>query len=105
MVDGLLPGDDPADAPDPEKIRKEFERLRNPRKPPSEESHKRWVRIDSLAQKQTALRLRRQLPGMTPEQEADITQQLLAVDSELARLLAAERKEHQGPPATPPEQP
>jgi hypothetical protein len=90
MVGGMLPGDDGFD---PERIERDLERLRRPREQVSDESLKRWILIDSLLREQTNLRLRRQLPGMTAEQEADITKQLVAVGSRLERLLAAEREE------------
>ncbi len=76
---------------DPERIELELERLRNPPTPPSDQSLRRWVRIESLMEQISDLQHSLLLPKAS-EQEQEITSRLQALDTELQALLAEERR-------------
>jgi hypothetical protein len=91
----LLEGDDDFD---PERIRKDLERLRKPPQIASDARLKRAIVFERLLKQQDELRLRRELPGLTDEQEAALDERLQALDIQLQRLRVAEKLEDLEPP-------
>jgi hypothetical protein len=90
MVDGLLPGDDPSDALDPEKVGKDLERLRGPRKPPpSDEELKWWALYSSASEKIQELQAQLLHPSTTDEQVVEINEQLRLSRKRLSDLEAS----------------
>jgi hypothetical protein len=77
---------------DPDRISRELERLRNPTRLPSDRELLLSVRIQALMEVQSNLQHDALLH---PEREADISERLQALNTELARLLAEYKAEQQ----------